>query len=542
MADECAALCCNGGKEEVVAEDEQKIKSIIPAQALSYVWGPQHPRRLIELDGKPCEVGENLYQALVHLRPQSESRLLWVDALCINQLDLDERNHQVAQMGNIYSQAARVVTWLGLSDAKTSEAIRFLQIAHTPERFSWNYVRGAAISVRHLFGLPYWKRLWIVQEVLMANDLTFVCGKQTFSMHHIKNFLESMDPIKTHPLAFLQNSNPARLLRDYQSFAKTDPARLESDYNVRFHVPGRQTPSLSLMGLCLCYGDSLCEDNRDRIFGLHQLMKYCCRKANPIDYQKSAYAIYHSALKHHITMHVSGIAWDERDENYEIRKYESFHRALGITPANILEFGVASDPEPETPDVMIVGQLNSRIAFVSRPLDSRNTCTTRKFPRRSQIPPLPIRNRAILQLCYKTYSDTFSSQGSQGVTRELDLVCSLAQTTSYSSASYNTSTVHHESDHFEGKLHKFKDWLLPTNIKKDGKTSPQLFYQSLHQAQLRAVGFNCRIAVSSTGVMYFVPPQTEVRKAFSCGATKHGIEKSSPSSWRLAAQSLDLQP
>ncbi|KAE9368089.1 HET-domain-containing protein, partial [Stipitochalara longipes BDJ] len=86
--------------------------------ALSYVWGDisvQDPAIL--LDGKPFQVGVNLSAALLNIRHEDlddpkESRI-WIDAICINQTNVTERNQQVQQMDRIYSRAMKVLIWLG---------------------------------------------------------------------------------------------------------------------------------------------------------------------------------------------------------------------------------------------------------------------------------------------------------------------------------------------------------------------------------------------------------------------------------------------
>jgi hypothetical protein len=81
-------------------------------EALSYEWGTSAKDLEISINGEPIRVRRNLHSALWHIRTQRE-RLLWIDALCINQADVSERNHQVCLMGRIYSQAENVVVWLG---------------------------------------------------------------------------------------------------------------------------------------------------------------------------------------------------------------------------------------------------------------------------------------------------------------------------------------------------------------------------------------------------------------------------------------------
>src|ERR1700710_276796 len=72
-------------------------------EALSYMWGPKDTKPL-ELNGKPHLVRENLWQALNPLRFQDQPRILWIDALCIDQKNVLERNHQVMQMHLIYKK------------------------------------------------------------------------------------------------------------------------------------------------------------------------------------------------------------------------------------------------------------------------------------------------------------------------------------------------------------------------------------------------------------------------------------------------------
>lgn len=87
----------------------------VPFEALSYVWGSLDMPRSIRLNRKHLNVTTNLEIALQNLRVEHEDRILWVDAVCIDQNNVPERGHQVIQMGSIYSLAERVIFWLGES-------------------------------------------------------------------------------------------------------------------------------------------------------------------------------------------------------------------------------------------------------------------------------------------------------------------------------------------------------------------------------------------------------------------------------------------
>jgi len=109
-------------------------------EALSYMWGPKEHRQ-IEINGTVVEVRQNLGDALLELRLEKDTRTLWIDAICINQDDVSERNHQVTQMGTIYKNAVRCVAWLGLSDSLLKDAFTFLVEAEDTGTASNTYDR-----------------------------------------------------------------------------------------------------------------------------------------------------------------------------------------------------------------------------------------------------------------------------------------------------------------------------------------------------------------------------------------------------------------
>ncbi|KAH8808691.1 heterokaryon incompatibility protein-domain-containing protein, partial [Xylogone sp. PMI_703] len=137
-------------------------------EALSYMWGPKS-MKLIELNGVQCEVRENLWQALIHLRETNSTRIIWIDAVCINQNDIEERNSQVSQMGAIYRKAWRVVTWLGPEDPSTELGVWALNnhTKYLSQSISEHWINQLK-AVKNLCDRGYWTRLWIIQEVLSA--------------------------------------------------------------------------------------------------------------------------------------------------------------------------------------------------------------------------------------------------------------------------------------------------------------------------------------------------------------------------------------
>ncbi|KAF2495046.1 HET-domain-containing protein, partial [Lophium mytilinum] len=91
-------------------------------EALSYCWGDSSTKLSISCNGERLLVGESLYSALDHLRDSLQKPTLWIDAICINQTDIGERNSQVTLMRRIYSSCQRAVVWLGPADTQTELA------------------------------------------------------------------------------------------------------------------------------------------------------------------------------------------------------------------------------------------------------------------------------------------------------------------------------------------------------------------------------------------------------------------------------------
>jgi hypothetical protein len=94
--------------------------------ALSYTWGSTQTSALVFVGENTLDITQSLAEALPYLRYPDKSRVLWIDAMCINQRDIVERSQQVKRMAMIYSKAERVVVWLGLESNDTPSRIGML--------------------------------------------------------------------------------------------------------------------------------------------------------------------------------------------------------------------------------------------------------------------------------------------------------------------------------------------------------------------------------------------------------------------------------
>ena len=91
---------------------------------------------------------------------------LGIDAICINQTNLDERSQQVSIMGKIYSRATLTYVWLGSG----SEAIGHL-IQELNQCFNEEGIEGLCQAVKGFTRLEYWSRVWVVQEFVLSKEL-----------------------------------------------------------------------------------------------------------------------------------------------------------------------------------------------------------------------------------------------------------------------------------------------------------------------------------------------------------------------------------
>jgi len=92
-------------------------------EALSYTWGDENKRRDIVIDDFRVSVTVNLEVALRHLRLESEPRVLWADAVCINQQDDNEKSKQVQLMLDIFASASKVLAWTGEASYDSDDAM-----------------------------------------------------------------------------------------------------------------------------------------------------------------------------------------------------------------------------------------------------------------------------------------------------------------------------------------------------------------------------------------------------------------------------------
>ncbi|KAH8672724.1 heterokaryon incompatibility protein-domain-containing protein, partial [Tricladium varicosporioides] len=145
-------------------------------KALSYTWGNPSDTSYIKLNGQPFLVTINLATALQHLRKEMEVVELWIDAICINQQDTDEKNVQVCRMKEIYEKAKEVIIWLGPESDNSGYAMNAISsidrswAKRTSQPVKERLITAPMLDKRALRAInqllcrPWWRRVWIIQE------------------------------------------------------------------------------------------------------------------------------------------------------------------------------------------------------------------------------------------------------------------------------------------------------------------------------------------------------------------------------------------
>jgi hypothetical protein len=158
-----------------------------PYVAISYFWGDPTTTHYIKINGKHVGITENVYNLLRSRHIFFDGRLLWIDAICIDQTNDHERAEQVKLMGEIYSQSSIVKIWIGEASQDSREGFdlaRELDVIGPAFQFSsieefgkhggrnWN-------ALRKVYEHPWFERAWVIQEALLPPLSLVICGENT---------------------------------------------------------------------------------------------------------------------------------------------------------------------------------------------------------------------------------------------------------------------------------------------------------------------------------------------------------------------------
>ncbi|KAF4503031.1 heterokaryon incompatibility het-6 [Fusarium agapanthi] len=182
---------------------------------LSYEWEDESKNDLfITIGDCQVQIRMNLFEALKNIRKSTEDLRLRVDAICINQSDVQEKSQQVAMMGEIFTEAVGVISWLGPARDDSNLAMYLMRFNITPGPDSREL--KALLS---LWQRRYRRRVWIIQELYLAKSYVIWCGHKSISNSKFERSLANLNcyndtfsddfsqsPVNQHSMARLFHS------------------------------------------------------------------------------------------------------------------------------------------------------------------------------------------------------------------------------------------------------------------------------------------------------------------------------------------------
>ena len=277
--------------------------------ALSYTWGPAHFPHTISSATGSLKITESLFGALKQLRDPVNNVKLWVDAVCINQNDLEERVHQILLMRTIHAQCHLVIVWLGPAKDLDTWALRFIRTfvdqyaigisesMNNPEQMKELLDEIAdtepfgpinCIALTNFFEWGWFSRAWTFQEIASATDAGVFCGSLYIQYEYLSTFATAWHVIggKIHlPSIEAQKSLGSTIgitaIRNY--------------VNVKDH------PQTSLLELLRSAQSRQSTDPRDRIYSLVSLASNTHPLPYPPTYQVSTATLYLDVAEHMVS-------------------------------------------------------------------------------------------------------------------------------------------------------------------------------------------------------------------------------------------------
>ncbi|KAI1309263.1 HET-domain-containing protein [Xylaria venustula] len=275
-------------------------------EALSYAWGSPEKGEMIEIEVsmimdenmsrnisacRHLPITRNLAIALRHVRLRDRPRTLWIDAICIDQSNIQERSAQVQRMGEIFSSARDVVAWLGPSFTSSRLALNTLrrigeqlELSNTtfhnfPAPHWFGHDGQVALAqlpsmdeldaIAQLCKVPYMSRLWVVQELVLASAKSVVkCG----------------DDELPWPLF-------RRAMLRFSSWVDSIPVQAYQALSPVIAICLTQS-ALSLPTLLYNHHGRGCADARDKVYACMNLLDPALRQHIVADYSKSVLDVF----------------------------------------------------------------------------------------------------------------------------------------------------------------------------------------------------------------------------------------------------------
>jgi hypothetical protein len=258
---------------------------------LSYVWGNPKDTQTILVDGHSLSVTSNLHDALQHIRDTNQSITLWIDAICINQIDTNERSQQVQMMKAIFSKADSVLAWIGPSSDHSGAAIEFISLFANPSvdanmLLEHAESEGAQLqnSVHDLFRRDYWGRVWIVQELASARTVQVRCGHYSAPLEAFQYFITTLSSRLGTVANYMSVTRACRLLKLVKLYRE------------------QRTSRQRLIDILWSTVEFRATDQRDKVYAILGIARGQDQSALPPDYalKTTPESLLRNIVKHHL--------------------------------------------------------------------------------------------------------------------------------------------------------------------------------------------------------------------------------------------------
>ena len=306
--------------------------------ALSYVWGDANNRKTVLVDEKPLLVSASLDLALRHLRDSKKDIMIWADGICINQSDYEEKNTQVNLMALIYEIARHTIIFLGETTPEADKIFELLlppisllqkqikpvrlfnvRASHNMDSFDLEAKEDMESKVhdliRHVLDMPWFRRIWILQELVLSVDPWVQVGNHRLKWNYFKSLI--FESNFKHNSAWVKSPNYnvlADLCMLRENFAsRTSESSDPCDYMLQI-LHSRRGYDVS--------------DPRDMLYGHLAMFANLTKSKNPkierlveIDYRKTVADVYTDLTLYILNRQSDfGFLSHVEDVNFEERK------------------------------------------------------------------------------------------------------------------------------------------------------------------------------------------------------------------------------
>lgn len=270
-----------------------------PYRAISYTWGDEAPLALIIVNGQQMHVRLNceyaLRQTSQHNFDGTGDFLVWIDSICVNQLDNDEKGAQVAMMGEVFKTATQVLACVGahgddseflyefihgqkariqsvLLNFRETRTFYVLKLSRR-ELFTWRWKHSRSILIRlckalaNFLSRQYFHRVWVYQELFLGKAISVYCGNETLPISWIwatSSIVDSWLWPSTEYWLFLNSVYPGMWSTLCSSIQEAMPLLLAG---------AKEQPLMRFSSTASAVAELSCQDPRDRIYGILSIVR-----------------------------------------------------------------------------------------------------------------------------------------------------------------------------------------------------------------------------------------------------------------------------